>query len=86
MYRDHKDVVRFMAINQPTAELLEQLRTGVETYRTGRYHLQRLAESMPGMEPGRILAFGQSLLEDFIERGILIGLIPDDRESAQSHD
>ncbi len=86
MYRDHKDVVRFMAINQPTAELLEQLRTGVETYRTGRYHLQRLAESMPGMEPGRILAFGQSLLEDFIERGILIGLLPCDPESTQSNE
>lgn len=75
MYRDREDVVRFMAINPVTAELLEQLACNETIPRTGRSHLQNLAERMPGVEPGHILAFGQSLLEDFLERGVLIGLL-----------
>lgn len=75
MYRDREDIVRFMAINPVTAELLEQLACNEDDPRTGRSHLQNLAERMPGVEPGRILAFGQSLLEDFLERGVLTGLL-----------
>jgi len=76
MYRDREDVVRFMAINQVTAELLEQLAIGHEQPCSGLSHLQRLAERLPEVEPARILTFGQSLLENFLERGILIGLLP----------
>lgn len=79
MYRDRGDVVRFMAINPVTADLLEQLAINEGNPRSGQSHLQHLAERMPGIEPGRILAFGQTLLEDFLERGVLIGLL--ERES-----
>ena len=86
MYRDHDYAVRFMAINLPTAELLEQLRLGREQPTTGLVHLQQLAERMPGVEPERLLAFGQSLLEDFLERGVLIGLLPHNTHQPDSAD
>lgn len=84
MYRDGADTVRFMSINLPTAELLDQLGRASEHPRSGLSHLQHLAESMPDVEPGRVLAFGRSLLEDFLERGILVGLLPCTQASTQS--
>lgn len=75
MYRDRDYVVRFMEINPVIADLLEQLALNEDNPRTGQSHLQQLAERMPGVEPGRILAFGQPLLEDFLERGVLIGVL-----------
>lgn len=79
MYRDREDGVRFMAINPATAALLEQLGLDADRPRSGEAHLLRLAEGMPGVEPGSIMAFGQSLLQDFLERGVLIGLQPQSR-------
>ena len=79
VYRDRDDVVRFMSINAATAELLEQLGLDAEHTCTGLILLQRLSERMPDVDPGQVLAFGQSLLEDFLERGVLLGLLSRER-------
>jgi len=84
MYRDAENSVRFMSINLPTAELLSQLSLSASHPETGRAHLKRLAEKMPGIAPEQVLAFGQSLLEDFIRRGVLIGLLPAPAEYSPS--
>ena len=76
MYRDADNRVRFMSINLPTAELLSQLSLSASHPETGRAQLKRLAEKMPGIAPEQVLAFGQALLEDFLRRGVLIGLLP----------
>lgn len=84
MYRDREYTVRFMSINLPTAELLDQLSQARLHPQAGEEHLQRLSQKMPDVAPQQVLEFGRQLLEDFLKRGVLIGLLPRHAEYTNS--
>lgn len=72
VYRDHGDQVRFLETNEVTHTLLELLRQ--EPALTGRQALLRIAAALDHPDPVSVVRFGQELLEDLRERGVILGV------------
>lgn len=70
IYRDREDVVKFMALNQAAAALVQ--RATSHPQESGRELLSGLAQDM-GLPLPQALEFGQALLERMRERGIVLG-------------
>jgi hypothetical protein len=76
VYRNRRDEVKFMQLNDVTRLLLQQLQETPE--RTGAEHLLHLAEAIRHPDPQRVLATGSGVLEDLRERDIVLGVRADD--------
>jgi hypothetical protein len=71
VYRDRKDEVGFLKINQVTQRLLELLKH--EQSKIGRDTLLSIADELRHPQPEEVVAFGRSLLDDLRDRQILLG-------------
>ena len=69
VYRNREDKVQFMALNGPTARLLELVRDGERA--TGAESLRQLAAEM-GMEEESVVAFGSVQLEEMAGLDIVL--------------
>lgn len=70
IYRDREDTVKFMALNQAAAALVQRITS--HPHESGRELLSGLAQDM-GLPLSQVLGFGQVLLEQMRERGIVLG-------------
>lgn len=68
IYRDSEHHVKFMEMNALTAGLLEIIEQAPCTPLDA---LKQLAKAISHPEPEQIISFGQGLIDDFVERGIL---------------
>lgn len=78
VYRDGDDEVRFLAVSPPTARLLELLEAGDR--RTGEALLYQVAGELGHPDPEQVVARGGEALADLYERGVLLGVRPDEEE------
>lgn len=69
VYRDEQEQIQFMELNATTARLLELLNSDV----TGKQAILQLAQEMQHPKPEELLQFGQQLLQDFKNKGIILG-------------
>jgi hypothetical protein len=74
VYRDRRDTVRFMQLNDVTRLLLQQLQESPEL--SGREQLRLVAESIRHPDPQRVIDAGAEVLEDLRKRDILLGSLP----------
>ncbi|HEY7773084.1 MAG TPA: putative DNA-binding domain-containing protein [Marinagarivorans sp.] len=72
IYRNSEHRVQFMAMNAVTAALLQVIEQGPCTTLDA---LERLAAAINHPDPAQIINFGQSLIDDFIQRGILASTV-----------
>ena len=70
LYRDHDDVVRFIALNAVTARLLELLR---DTALTGHEALLRIARELDHEQPDTLVASGRIMLGQLRDVGAVAG-------------
>jgi len=70
LYRDHDDVVRFIALNAVTARLLELLR---DTALTGHEALLRIARELDHEQPDTLVASGRIMLGQLRDAGAVAG-------------
>lgn len=70
IFRDRKDNVEFIELNQVTALLLNQIQIGKQTTRE---ILVDIARELDHPDPDRIIGFGITLLEDLHKRGVILG-------------
>lgn len=70
IYRDREDAVKFMALNQATAALLQ--RASSHPHQSGQELLSALAQEMR-LPVSQVLEFGLEQLEQMRERGIILG-------------
>ncbi|WP_237063496.1 HvfC family RiPP maturation protein [Microbulbifer zhoushanensis] len=73
VYRNREDEVGFMEINAVTARLLQLAQAGNQT---GRALLEDLAVEMNHGDTGAVVDFGQSLLQQLLQAGVIAGLEP----------
>lgn len=71
VYRDIRDRVHFMKLNAVTAGLLNLI--DQQPGRTGREYLAAIAQQLGHADEGPILEAGRVMLEDFRDRGIVVG-------------
>ena len=71
VFRDQHQAVRFVEINAVTARLLALLDSGL----TGHEALVALARAISHTEPEALHAFGQQLLRDLRDQGVLLGTL-----------
>ena len=71
VYRRRDDKVRFMSVNAVAARLLQLLDDQPE--RTGRIQLEQIASELNSADPGKVVAAGRQVLEDFRTREIVLG-------------
>lgn len=69
VYRDKNHRVQFMAMNAITYALLEII---ISKPCSAQNALEQLAQAINHPEPAQILAFGQPIIEDFLQRGMLV--------------
>jgi uncharacterized protein len=75
VYRNRRDRVRFMRLNQVTRLLLQQL---LEAPRlSGRDHLDLVAQTIRHPDPARVIEAGTRVLQDLLERDVLLGTRPE---------
>ena len=72
IYRNSEHRVQFMEMNAVTAALLEIIEQGPCT---ALHALERLAEAINHPDPAQMINFGQSLIDDFTQRGILASTV-----------
>jgi uncharacterized protein len=72
VYRDAKDDVQFVEINQVTARLLAILQAGNVT---GRQALEKIAIETTHPDPSAIIQFGQAILADLKAQGAILGTL-----------
>lgn len=84
VYRDRRDDVKFMQLNEVTRLLLQQLRDAPQ--RTGAQQLQRVAKAIGHPDPQRVLAAGAQVLEDLRERDVVLGVGAGDAGRAAAAD
>ena len=71
VYRDRRDAVKFMQLNEVTRYLLDLLKQ--DKGLTGRQLLQQVATAIGHPEPDRIMSAGKELLADLRNRNVLLG-------------
>ena len=71
VYRNHRDHVKFMLLNDVTRLLLQQLLDSPGL--SGAEQLRRVAETIGHTDPERVIAAGAGVLEDLRKRDILLG-------------
>lgn len=76
VYRDRREDVKFMQLNDVTRLLLQQLQEAPD--RTGAEQLRHLAETIRHPDPQRVLVTGSEVLEDLRKRGVVLGVRADD--------
>ncbi len=72
VFRDPQHAVQFCEVNAVTARLLALLAPG----RTGRQALQQLAQDMAHPDLPALLGFGQTLLLQLRQQGVILGTAP----------
>lgn len=70
VYRDRRDVMRFMELNPLTALLLQQLRAHAGT---GGEALTRIACAHPHLDASAVRAGGAAIFKDLLSRDVLLG-------------
>lgn len=75
MFRDLRDEVHFVVLNQVSARLLHLLKSG---HMTGRQALEQVAVELRHPDPQVLVGFGAALLERFRQQGAVIGLMAED--------
>lgn len=70
VFRDRNDQVEFIEINQVTAVLLNRLQTESQS---AHDVLRGIATELNHPEPENIVEFGQTILNDMQERGVILG-------------
>jgi len=70
IFRDRKDNVEFIELNQVTASLLHRIQNSGPTTRE---ILQTIAQELDHPDPDKIIEFGVVLLEDLHQRGVILG-------------
>ncbi len=73
IYRDQTHRVQFMAMNAMTCALLEII---TKQPSTAKHALLQLAEAINHPDPAQIVAFGNPIIDDFLQRGMLISMHP----------
>jgi len=73
VFRDRKDSVEFIELNQVTVSLLNRIQDGSQTTHE---ILLSIARELGHPDPDRIIQFGIELLEDLQERGVILGTRP----------
>jgi len=71
LFRDHRDRVRFLAINAATHALVAGMAERPDL--SGRDHLAALAAQWPQLAPEQVSHFGAGLLADFRRQGLVLG-------------
>jgi len=71
VYRNRDNAVKFMKLNNVSRLLLELMQK--DRNATGQQLLTRIAESIGHDDPDRVITNGASLLEDWRQKGVLIG-------------
>ncbi len=74
VYRNRRDSVRFMRLNEVTRFLLQQL--GDEPERSGEDQLRAVARALGHPHPQRVVDSGASVLYDLRQRDVLLGTRP----------
>ncbi len=72
VYRDQNENIKFFETNAASARLLELLST--EPGMEGQAALKQIAEELHHPKPEAIISFGQDMLQQFLELGIIIGV------------
>ena len=72
IFRDRKDNVEFIELNQVTASLLNRIKNGPQTTRE---ILLSIAGELNHPDPDKIVEFGIALLEDLHKRGVILGTL-----------
>lgn len=75
VYRDRRDKVRFLEINDASQRLLQLLRDGPS--RPGAALLEQIAREMDHPDPAAVMQGGRELLLDLRERNVIIGTRPE---------
>jgi hypothetical protein len=70
VFRDRKDNVEFMELNQVTASLLNRIQAGTQT--TFEI-LQAISQELGHPDPDKVINFGIELLGDLQKRGVILG-------------
>ncbi|WP_237057931.1 HvfC family RiPP maturation protein [Microbulbifer sediminum] len=73
VYRNREDEVGFMEINAVTARLLQLAEPG---NKTGRALLEDLAAEMNHGDVSAVVGFGESLMQQLLQAGVIAGLEP----------
>ena len=71
VFRDRKDNVEFIELNQVTASLLDTIHNSSQTTRE---ILLGIAGQLDHPDPDNIIRFGIELLEDLQKRGVILGI------------
>lgn len=72
VYRNRQDEVRFMTLNDVTRLLIDVL--GDDSADSGRASLLRVAEAIGHSRPERVVEAGAAVLQDLLERDVLLGV------------
>jgi hypothetical protein len=81
VYRDRRDCVKFMLLNDVTRLLLQRLQESPGV--TGTEQLLGVAQDIRHPEPQQVVAAGAKVLEDLRQRDVLLGTRSDAREEAE---
>jgi len=73
VYRNRRDEVRFMQLNDVTRLLLQKMQE--EPGLTGEEHLRRIAQTIGHTDPDRVIASGAEVLDDLRERDVVLGTV-----------
>lgn len=71
VYRDRRDHVGFLEINAVTARLLQLIEA--EPARSGREHLEVIAQELQYPQPDVVISGGREMLEGLRQRDIILG-------------
>lgn len=74
VYRNRRDKVKFMRLNEVTRLLLQQLLESPQ--HSGREQLQRIAKAIQHPDPQRVIEAGAGVLDDLRARDVLLGTHP----------
>jgi hypothetical protein len=74
VYRDREDQVKFMKLNAVSALLVQFLKDDQE--RTGHDLLNEIAKAMKHPKPEIVMEGGTKLLQDFLQRDVILGTRP----------
>ena len=72
VYRNRQDEVRFMTLNDVTRLLIDVL--GDDSADSGRASLLRVAAAIGHSRPERVVEAGSAVLQDLLERDVLLGV------------
>ncbi|HMB59958.1 MAG TPA: putative DNA-binding domain-containing protein [Xanthomonadales bacterium] len=70
-YRNRKDVVKFMELNEVTQLLLALMRERANL--SGKQLLEQTAEHIKHPKPGAVVENGRQLLQDLVKREVILG-------------